>query len=831
MTDAGSLDGGILMTMHRLSQGGADRVGVLLANGFVEADIPTRLLLLRDGGEGERALLDILHPGVTLVSAGPPMGSRHLELLRGVRFIRRQIASENPSLVLASSNNMGLVTGLSSAGTSAAMKVTNPVIILPRDGGPIRSRYRQHLYGFVFKRFDRVLTLTEAERRTLSELYPGIADRFETATNAYITPEMLADHGDDRDPGEPMLVTLARMMPQKRLDVLLRAFAEVQDRNCRLTILGDGPERPKLEHLAASLGVTERVDMPGFVEDVLPWLRRADLFVLTSDYEGLPAALLEALACNVPVVTTDCFDGTRELLAGAEGCSVVPKGDIHAISAAIDASLASAERSMNLRDIARGYDIDASITAHVAALKPLIDAPRKPEGSKGTVGQIYGNLAKIMSGKAAAGIVSLVYMVVAIRALGVRDYGVLILVHTYAITVGGIIEFPGWQAVVRYGAQAAEAGDPDRLIRLLRFTSLIELACGAVAVFVAAVLAPYLGPRLGWSPTAVAFAVPYSFAVLATIRSAPAGYLQLVRRFDLLGWHNLISPMIRLGGALIAWASGAGLHGFLVAWLVAALAEWASMWLLGWIVARQQLARARLLGSPRGAVADNPGIRKFMLAANADVTLGELAQRIGPLAVGWALGPAAAGIYAVAQRATTVIAQPAGNLGQAAYAELARIVAAGARGSEIRQVVLRSVIIAFGAAIPFFVLIVLFGQQLAQLLGGKQLLAAGTMMVWLVAARTVLLAGPPASAALVALGRPGLSVVANSFGALAFLPFLPFMLSRFGLAGAGFYALASAIVAATALILLMWRTSHELPLSLGIPQNTRDLLYSKWSWK
>ena len=815
MTNAGSLDGGILMTMHRLSQGGADRVGILLANGFVEAGIPTRLLLLRDGGEGERALLDILHPAVTLVSAGPPMGSRHLELLRGLRFIRRQIASERPSLVLASSNNMGLVTGLSTrfAGKHrprAAMKVTNPIVILPRDGGPFRSRYRQRLYGFVFDRFDRILTLTEAEQHTLSRLYPRLADRFETAANAYIMPAMLADYRSERVTGKPMLVTLARLMPQKRLDVLLAAFAEVRDRDCRLTILGEGPERAELERLAATLGIADRVEMPGFVNDVTPWLRRADLFVLTSEYEGLPAALLEALACNVPVVTTDCFDGARDLLAGADGCHVVPKGDVPATATAIDTCLASTKQPANLRDIARAYDIDASIAAHVATLRPLIDAPRTvtSPGSGATVGRIYANLGKVMGGKAVAGIISLIYMVVALRALGVRDYGVLILVHTYAITVGGIIEFPGWQAVVRYGAQALEAGDPGRMIRLLRFTSLIELACGALAVAVATGLAPILGPRLGWSPAALAFALPYSFAVLATIRSAPAGYLQLAGRFDLLGWHNLVSPSIRLIGALAAWGLGSGLHGFLVAWLVAALAEWATMWLLGWIVARRQLAKARLFGSPRGAVAENFGIRKFMLAANADVTLGELAQRIGPLAVGWVLGPAAAGIYAVAQRATTVIAQPAGNLGQAAYAELARLIAAGASGRDVRVVVSRSVVIAVAAALPFIVIVALYGQRLAQLLGGNELVGAGALMLWLVAARTVLLAAPPAGAALVALGNPGSSVMANSIGALCLLPFLPALLAHFGLAGAGFYALASAFIASSLLILLMIRASN-----------------------
>ena len=158
------------------------------------------------------------------------------------------------------------------------------------------------------------------------------------------------------------------------------------------------------------------------------------------------------------------------------------------------------------------------------------------------VRRIYANLAKLMGGKAIAGIISLIYMVLAIRALGARDYGVLILVHAYTITVGGLIEFPGWHAVVRYGAQATRAGDTDRLIRLLRLAGIVELVSGALAFAVAALLAPLIGPRLGWTPTAIAFATPYSLAVLATIRSAPAGLLQLLGRFDVLGIHNLVAP-------------------------------------------------------------------------------------------------------------------------------------------------------------------------------------------------------------------------------------------------------------------------------------------------
>lgn len=437
-------------------------------------------------------------------------------------------------------------------------------------------------------------------------------------------------------------------------------------------------------------------------------------------------------------------------------------------------------------------------------------------GSKATgiTWRIYSNLGKLMGGKSIAGLVSLLYMVIALRVLGPRDYGVLILVHTYTITVGGIIEFPGWHAVVRYGAQAANEADHGRLVRLLRLTGGLELACGALAVAVAAVGATYFGRRLGWSPEALVFATPYSFAVLATIRSAPAGYLQLMGRFDLLGVHNLVSPLIRLVGALIVLALGGGLRGFLIAWLVAALAEWAAMWLLGWWVARNQLEGMRLLGAARGAIDENPGIWRFMIAANTDITFGELAQRIGPLAVGWVMGPVSAAIYAVGQRATAVIAQPAGNLGQAAYAELARLIAAGGTGTDVRAVVAKLVITGLTVAIPLLLLVAYFGRSIAELLGGAQFREAGPIMVWLFAARTVLLVAPPATAALVALGKPGRSVVANMLCSLGLLPLLPLLMMHFGLPGAGAHALITAAGVGILLLVFLWqesRLSHFAP--------------------
>ena len=370
----------ILMTMHRMSQGGADKVAVLLANGFQAAGIDTDFLLLRAGGEGEEVLSSSLDPGVRLHIAGPPMGSRHLELVRGVRFIREIAVSIRPDLVLASSSNMGLVTGIACrplrrAGLSVAMKLTNP-IIRPRDRFALQKTYRRRLYRFIFQQHDRILLLTNAERSKLSGTDRNIADRFLTVPNPYVTDELLSaglpptNHRNE----SPRLITLARMMPQKRLDVLLRAFAQVQHPDdARLTILGDGPLRSTLETLAKSLEIENRVDMPGFVGDVLPHLRSADLFVLSSDYEGFPAAVVEALACNVPVVTTDCFPAAHEILDSLPSCAVTPVGDPAALARAIEASL-DGNKQADLRAIAADYSVQASIAGHIEALHPLMEA-------------------------------------------------------------------------------------------------------------------------------------------------------------------------------------------------------------------------------------------------------------------------------------------------------------------------------------------------------------------------------------------------------------------------------------------------------------------------
>lgn len=437
-----------------------------------------------------------------------------------------------------------------------------------------------------------------------------------------------------------------------------------------------------------------------------------------------------------------------------------------------------------------------------------VSAEARPADNR--IRRIFKGLGLVLGGKAGAGLISLLYLLLATRYLGPTDYGVLVLVHAYTITVCGIIEFPSWQAILRYGAEADRDGSTHRLGRLLRFGATVELIGGAFAIVSAMVLAPLVGPHLGWSAKALAFAPFYAFAVLGSVRSTPAGYLQLIGRFDLIGLHNLVQPLVRFGGAAIVIGFGWGLRSFLVAWLLAALAEFAVLWGMGLWFAARRLGPGLWKPSPGGVRLENPGIWRFLIASNADVTLRDLASRVAPLIVGWVLGPASAGLYAVAQRATVIIAQPAQILGNTSYAELSHIVAEGGDGRSLRQTVAKVVGISLLAALPVVLIVAFLPQAIVGLLAGAAFAGAASVMVVLVVARAIGLIGPPCSSAISALGHPERSMSANLFSSLVFLPALPWLLHSFGLMGAGIQAVGQAILASALLVALTWRGSGQM---------------------
>lgn len=414
------------------------------------------------------------------------------------------------------------------------------------------------------------------------------------------------------------------------------------------------------------------------------------------------------------------------------------------------------------------------------------------------VKRVFGNLGLLLSGKAGAGLISLVYLVIVARTLGASDYGVLILIHAYVTLVGGIVAFSGWHGLVRFGTIALETGDHERLLKVGRFLSLVEGAFGLAAIVVAIVLVPIVGPHMDWPPDAMRFATVYSLATLANVRSTPLGLLQLAGRFDLIAAHHLVMPLVRLVGSILVWWLGGGLLGFLTVWLVAAIAEWAGMWALGlWVLHRMRLD-AKLFGSVRGAIAENDGLLPFITTTNVDITLRELAPRLIPLAIGWMLNPAAAGLFSLAQRASNVLEQPALLLGQASYVVIAKLVAARDR-VRISRVVWQSAGTALLLSLPVLVLLAFFSTPLLGLVGGKSFRGGASLLILLAVARVIAISAPPFTSALIAMGFPSRSIMVNLLANLLLLPLLPLFLWRFGVNGAGWHAILQSAIATLAL--------------------------------
>ncbi|BAL81659.1 glycosyltransferase [Caldisericum exile] len=134
----------------------------------------------------------------------------------------------------------------------------------------------------------------------------------------------------------PIIISVGRLTEPKDFGTLLKAFALVRKQiDARLVILGEGEERKNLETLTKELGVSDYVWMPGFVDNPYKYMSRADVFVLSSLYEGLSMVLIEALALGVPVISTDCKSGPREVLENGKYGKLVPVHDVNALSTAI----------------------------------------------------------------------------------------------------------------------------------------------------------------------------------------------------------------------------------------------------------------------------------------------------------------------------------------------------------------------------------------------------------------------------------------------------------------------------------------------------------------
>lgn len=328
----------IALLLPSLAGGGAERITLALAREFVREGYRVDVVLAQAKGE----LVDEVVAGAKVVDL-------KAKRLRYVLWpLRKYLRHEQPDVLLAA---MWPLTGLAIvASRLAGTKV--PVIVSEH------NTYSQNPVneGLAGQRLRFGLRWLLPRARAVVAVSHGVADDLVKLGLRGIAPTVIynpvqAPKAETRLPpdlsnwwgqgGAVKLLAVGSFKPQKDFPMLLKALSELsQVRQARLIILGEGPLRDDLERLIREYGLSDHVRLPGFIVETGAYFKMADIFVLSSAWEGLPTVLIEALACGTAVVSTACPSGPDEILSGGQYGELVPVGDEAGLAKAIERTVA-----------------------------------------------------------------------------------------------------------------------------------------------------------------------------------------------------------------------------------------------------------------------------------------------------------------------------------------------------------------------------------------------------------------------------------------------------------------------------------------------------------
>jgi GalNAc-alpha-(1->4)-GalNAc-alpha-(1->3)-diNAcBac-PP-undecaprenol alpha-1,4-N-acetyl-D-galactosaminyltransferase len=301
-----------------------------MANYWAARDVHVTLLTLSGTSDDHYAL----DPRVNRVGLG--LSGASTNILKGVvsnarRVIalRRAIRSAGPLTIVSFGESTNVLAIIAAAGTHVRVVVSERID--PREHRI--SRIWQRLRNWTYPHAAHLVVQSPRLADWAASLVgPG---RFSVIENAVATPS--ASRGTRSGSSRRTLLGVGRLDPQKGFDLLLHAFAEVAADfpEWDALILGEGAERPSLELMGRALGIADRLSLPGPVRDVEGFMTQSDLFVLSSRYEGFPNALLEAMACGLPVISTDCPTGPKEIIQDGANGLLVPVNDVPALAKAM----------------------------------------------------------------------------------------------------------------------------------------------------------------------------------------------------------------------------------------------------------------------------------------------------------------------------------------------------------------------------------------------------------------------------------------------------------------------------------------------------------------
>jgi glycosyltransferase involved in cell wall biosynthesis len=332
----------VAVVIHSLGGGGAERVAADLTAHWAAAGHAVMLITQADASADKYPLHGRVRRAVLRTDGASGGGWRGLLAnRRRVRALRMQLRAFQPDIVLGMMTTASILCVLAARGLPCAVIATEhahpPSHALP----PVWRWLRRYAYP----RAAAVVALTHGTAQWLARHVPG--SRLSIIPNAvhWPLPDTEPRLTPPCEPGRKYLLAVGRLHPAKGFDVLLDAFARIaaQQPEWDLIILGEGEQRAALQAQGEQAGLAGRVLMPGRAGNVGDWYRQADLYVLSSRFEGLSNTLLESMAGGLCAVAFDCETGPREIIRpGVDGVLVRPDGDPAALAQALAQAMADA---------------------------------------------------------------------------------------------------------------------------------------------------------------------------------------------------------------------------------------------------------------------------------------------------------------------------------------------------------------------------------------------------------------------------------------------------------------------------------------------------------
>lgn len=315
----------ILFLISSMGGGGAERVAALLANSWTRrGDDVTLMATFSERGE----CVYCLDKGVQMEFLSDhcePTAGRVKRLLTMRRFIRRT----RPDVIVSFLTNVNVAALLAGAGLGI------PVIASERTYPPLESPPLPLFYRVTRRLTYPMASALVAQTAQTAAWIRGLAPNVRIATipNPVILPlpvsEPRVEPAEIVGPGDKIILWAGRIDGPKRPEIMIEAFARLAPEmpEWKLAVIGDGPRRAEMKTLIASLGLQDRVILPGFVGNLGSWYERADIYVMTTSFEGFPNSMLEALAHGRTSIAFDVLAGLRELSDDGRRLTLVPDRD------------------------------------------------------------------------------------------------------------------------------------------------------------------------------------------------------------------------------------------------------------------------------------------------------------------------------------------------------------------------------------------------------------------------------------------------------------------------------------------------------------------------